>query len=83
MEHNIKIKDFKRSFEKGPFADYHNNLGGKVSVFPNSEEERRMTERFTELHWQAKNVLLLQDHKDRMFSLQNENQKILGEYSTF
>ena len=82
MELNVKIKDYKRSFGSSPFVDYHNHLG-KIAVFPNSEEERKMTERFTELHWQAQNVLYLKDHDDRMFALQQHNYKILGNFITF
>jgi len=82
MEHNIKIKDFKRfKTSASPFVKYQNILGNTHS-FTNSEEQQKLTERFTDLHWQTDNVLLLNDHNDKMFVLRQQNEQIREKQNT-
>ena len=66
MEHNVKIKDYKRYEVPGPFKRTSYQLNYPQN-YPNSQETRRMEERFQQMHWPRDKTLLgLADQGDRM-----------------
>ena len=70
MEHNVKIKDYKRDLGKGPLEtslrllDYRKN-------FTSQQEQQRLMDRFKDIHWDTQHVLSMRDHQDRMYVLRH------------
>lgn len=81
MEHNVKIKDYKHYEAPGPFVrtayrlDYPHN-------YPNSQEIRRMEERFQTIHWPRNKTLVgLTDQGDRMRFTRDQQTSVLTNQS--
>lgn len=52
MEHNCKIKDYKRDEEASPYVQTLYALNYPQS-YPNKMEQQRMTDRFKQIHWKS------------------------------
>lgn len=77
MEHNYKIKDYKRLQEPPPYVRTNYTLN-RSQMFPNSEETRRMEERFRYVHWPKEHTMNnLPDHGDRMRFTRNQQISVL------
>ena len=77
MEHNVKIKNYKKSYETDPFVKYVHILDNP-QTYPSKEEQERMLDRFKQLNWQTDKVLMLKSHRDKMHTLKHEQEVILG-----
>ena len=77
MEHNYKIKDYKRFQEPPPYVRT-NYLLNRSQTYPNAEETRRMEERFRYVYWPRDHKLRgLEDHGDRMRFTRNQQISVL------
>ena len=72
-DNNVKIKDYDRSVAPPALSQYAHHLN-HPQTYPNSEEQRRMLERFQKGHWKVDSVLKLDSHKDRMYALREDLQ---------
>ena len=70
MEHNVKIKDYKKDINTGPLENSLQLLNYRKD-YPAHREQRRMMERFKDFHWERQNVLTIGDHGDRMYVLRH------------
>ena len=70
MEHNVKIKDYKRDINAGPLANSLQLLNYRKD-YPAHQEQKRMMGRFNDFHWERQNVLTIGDHDDRMYVLRH------------
>ena len=52
MEHNYKIKDYKRYEEPSPYVQTLYALNYPQS-YPNKKEQDRFCDRFTQIHWKS------------------------------
>lgn len=75
MEHNVKIKDYKRDTEAGPLASTLRILDNPKN-YPSLKEQQRLMGRFTDFHWERENVLHIRDHADRMYILRHQANEI-------
>lgn len=81
MEHNVKIKDFKRHEAKGPLIRTSYSLNYTQS-YPNSQETQRMEERFRKIYWPRNKTLTgLADNGDRMKFTRNQQTSCLTNQS--
>ena len=77
MEHNVKIKDYKRHEAPRPFV----RTGYWLNVpqnYPNAQETRRMEERFGHIYGpREKTLVRMEDHGDRMKFTRNQQISVL------
>ena len=77
MEHNVKIKDYKKDTAPGPL-DNSLKLLDYPKNYPSLKEQQRLMGRFTDFHWERQNVLTIGDHSDRMYVLRHHANDIEG-----
>ena len=70
MEHNVKIKDYKKDTSRGPLEDSLKLLDYPKNLLSLQEQERLM-ERFKDFHWERQNTLTIGNHSDRMYVLRH------------
>ena len=81
MEHNVKIKDYKRYEAPGPFVRTAYRLNYQQN-YPNSQETRRMEERFQRIQWPRNKTLVgLTDQGDRMRFTRDQQISVLTNQS--
>lgn len=77
MEHNVKIKDYKRYEAPRPFVRTSYGLNVPQN-YPNSQEIGRMKERFQQIYWpREKTLVRMQDQGDRMKFTRNQQISVL------
>ena len=82
MEHNYKIKDYKRYEAPGPFVQTSYKLNYPQQSYPNSQETRRMEERFQKIQWPRNKTLVgLADQGDRMRFTRNQQISVVTNQS--
>ena len=66
MEHNVKIKNYKRYEEPGPYVRTVHYMNFPHNL-PNSQEQARMEDRFKQIYKPRETTIhSLKDHGDRM-----------------
>ena len=82
MEHNYKIKDYKRYEAPGPFVQTCYKLNYPQQSYPNSQETGRMEERFQKIQWPRNKTLVgLTDQGDRMRFTRNQQISVVTNQS--
>lgn len=82
MEHNYKIKDYKRYEAPGPLVQTSYKLNYPQQSYPNSQETRRMEERFQKIQWPRNKTLVgLTDQGDRMRFTRNQQISVVTNQS--
>jgi len=82
MEHNYKIKDYKRYEAPGSFFQTSYKLNYPQQSYPNSQETRRMEERFQKIQWPRNKTLVgLTDQGDRMRFTRNQQISVMTNQS--
>lgn len=72
MEHNVKIKDYRRYEEPSPYVQTLYALDYPQS-YPNKMEQDRMADRFKQIHWKSeKRPMNLPSQRDQLRYLRHE-----------
>eukprot|EP00112_Aurelia_sp_Birch-Aquarium-sp1_P026078 Seg9010.1 transcript_id=Seg9010.1/GoldUCD/mRNA.D3Y31 product="hypothetical protein" protein_id=Seg9010.1/GoldUCD/D3Y31 len=70
MDHNVKIKDYKKDLNPGPLAEGLKGLD-YARNHPSFKEQERLMNRFKDFHWERQKVLTVQGHGDQMSVLRH------------
>ena len=70
MEHNVKIKSYKRDTSTEPLEKSLQSLD-YPKTYTSLQDQQRLMGRFSDFHWERQNVLAIQDHNDRMYVLRH------------
>ena len=72
MEHNVKIKTYKRHDRPRPFLHYVNAVN-HTPTYPSYLEQTKMLDRFKEVHWEADQIRMYSyDYKIGMLKEREE-----------
>lgn len=77
MEHNVKIKDYKR-YQESPYVQTLYALNSPQN-YPNKTEQYRMVDRFQQIHWKSeKRPMNLPPERDQLRYLRREGYGVVS-----